>query len=158
MQPPLATIDTKARRTAASYPTYAEAQQAVDYLADQNFPVEHIAIVAEGIRLVEQVTGRLGYGRAALNGAGAGALTGALIGFIFGVFNWVSPLLSALTLAVNGLVIGGIIGALFGLFSYGMTGGRRDFSSIRGMQAERYNVMADDEGFSEAYRLLNDRK
>ncbi|HUM00074.1 MAG TPA: general stress protein, partial [Mycobacterium sp.] len=28
-----------------SYPTYAEAQRAVDYLADQQFPVQQVTIV-----------------------------------------------------------------------------------------------------------------
>src|SRR5687768_17082866 len=92
------------RRTIASYATYAEAQRAVDYLSDQRFPVERPAIVAEGIRLVEQVTGRLSYGRAALNGAIAGALTGAFFGFIFGLFDWIDPLISALVLALYGLI------------------------------------------------------
>ncbi len=42
-----------ARRTVATYATYAEAQRAVDYLSDQQFPVERVAIVAEGLRFVE---------------------------------------------------------------------------------------------------------
>lgn len=67
-------VSTTARQTVASYPTYAEAQRAVDYLSDQKFPVERAAIVAEGLRFVEQVTGRLNWGRALLNGAVASTL------------------------------------------------------------------------------------
>lgn len=145
---------TVPRRTVASYATYHEAQRAVDYLSDQNFPVERTAIVAEGLRLVEQITGRLGWGRSALNGALAGGLTGAFIGFIFGLFNWIDPLISGLVLALNGLILGAIIGAIFGLLSYALSGGQRDFSSTQGMQAEHYNVVADDDVFNEASRLL----
>jgi hypothetical protein len=42
-----------ARRVVASFATYTEAQRAVDYLSDQRFPVEHVAIIAEGLRFVE---------------------------------------------------------------------------------------------------------
>lgn len=143
-----------ARRTIASYRTYAEAQRAVDFLADRRFPVERTAIVAEGIRIVEQVTGRLGYGRAALNGALSTAVAGALFGYIFGLFNWIAPILSAFTLALYGLIFGAIIGALLGLLFHAMTGGQRDFSSVSGIQADRYEVMVDDAVADEALRLL----
>ena len=40
----------------AEYPEYAGAQRAVDYLSDQNFPVQHTAIVGTDLRLVENVS------------------------------------------------------------------------------------------------------
>lgn len=43
---------TLPRRTVAVYASYAEAQRAVDYLSDRKFPVQRVAIVAEGLRLV----------------------------------------------------------------------------------------------------------
>jgi hypothetical protein len=142
------------RRIVGTYTSYAEAQRAVDYLSDQRFPVERVAIVAEGLRFVEQVTGRLGFGRAILGGAGSGALTGALIGFIFGLFDWVAPLISGLTLALYGFVFGAIVGALFGLLAHALSGGQRDFTSVGGMQADRYNIVVADEVATEAERLL----
>ena len=57
--------------TVATYPDYAAAQKAVDYLSDNQFPVEHTAIVGSNLRLVENVLGRLTTGRAALAGAAA---------------------------------------------------------------------------------------
>jgi hypothetical protein len=54
------------RRVIASYDTYAEAEAAVDHLADQQFPVERIAIVGRDVSLIEQVTG----GRVLLNARG----------------------------------------------------------------------------------------
>lgn len=143
------------RRTVASYSSYAEAQQAVDYLSDQKFPVEHVSIVAEGLQIVEQVTGRLNYGRAALNGALSGAFIGALIGFIWGLFSVFSPVVSALNLALFGLLFGAVIGAIIGLIGYTLSGGRRDFTSVSGVQADRYNVMVAVDVAEEAARLLN---
>ena len=40
------------------------------------------------------------------------------------------------------------------MLGYAVTGGRRDFSSVGGMQAERYNVMADADVADEAERVL----
>mgnify|MGYP006111902719 CR=1 FL=1 len=37
---------------------YADAQKAVDFLSDEHFPVENIAIVGTELRQVERVTGR----------------------------------------------------------------------------------------------------
>ncbi|HZC19487.1 MAG TPA: general stress protein [Rubrobacteraceae bacterium] len=50
------------RRVVGSYSSYAEAQRAVDHLSDEGFAVERVSIVAEGLRFVEQVTGRVGTG------------------------------------------------------------------------------------------------
>ena len=138
------------RHTVASYTDYADAQKAVDYLSDNDFPVEHTAIVAEGLKLVEQVTGSLNYGKAILNGLASGATTGIFIGLIFGLFAF-APLL---TMVLYGLIAGAIAGALLGLIGYAMSGGKRDFTSIGGMQAERYNVMVDNDFVDEAERVL----
>src|SRR5918997_161806 len=143
------------RRVVASYASYAEAQRAVDYLSDEGFPVERVSIVAEDLRFVEQVTGRMGYGRAALQGASSGAVIGVLLGFFLGLFSLVDPLVSALVLVLYGLVFGAIIGTIIGLISHAASGGRRDFSSVGGMEAAHYNVMADGEVAGEAQRLLS---
>jgi hypothetical protein len=142
------------RVVVASYGSYPEAQRAVDYLSDERFPVERVAIVAEDLRLVEQVTGRRGYGQAALQGAGSGALIGLIFGFFLGLFNVFDPLVSALSLGIVWLIYGAIIGLIVGLIGHALSGGQRDFSSIGGIQANRYNVMADEEVADEASRLL----
>jgi hypothetical protein len=112
------------RVVVASYDSYPEAQRAVDYLSDRRFPVERVAIVAEDLRLVEQVTGRIGYGRAALQGAGLGAIIGFIIGFFIGLFSFY--------VAILWLIYGAIIGLIVGLIGHALSGGQRDFSSIGG--------------------------
>jgi hypothetical protein len=126
----------------------------VDRLADEGFPVERLSIVAEGLRFEERVTGRKGYGRAALEGLGAGVLPGALIGFVFGLFSLVDPLVSGFLLAIYGLVFGALLGAAFGLVSHTLSGGRRDFSSVGGMRADSYDVVADEEVAEDAARHI----
>ncbi len=111
-----------------SYPRYADAQATVDQLADAHFPVEEVSIVGRDLRLVEDVTGRLSYGRAALSGAAAGAWIGLLFGLFIGLF--ADDTTSALALLFWGLVFGALGGMLFSVGSYALTGGRRDFVSI----------------------------
>jgi hypothetical protein len=142
------------RVVVASYDSYAEAQRAVDRLSDERFPVERVAIVAEDLRLVEQVTGRMGYGRAALQGVAFGALIGLIFGFFLGLFSLFNPVVSAFYLGIVWLIYGAIIGAVVGLIGHALSGGRRDFSSIEGIQAGYYNVMADEEVADEASQLL----
>src|SRR5215213_6931255 len=82
----------------ATYPDYASAQRAVDFLSDNHFPVERTAIVGTDLRLVEKVLGRVTVARAALNGAAGGAWFGLFIGLLFGIFSdrgWLGVLLFA---------------------------------------------------------------
>lgn len=142
------------RRVIGSYTDYADAERAVDYLADRDFPVERLAIIGHDLRLVEQVLGRFGYRQAILRGAGSGALVGVLIGWIFGLFNWVDPVVASLWLALDGLVFGAIVGALFGGLSHWALQGRRDFASVRVMLPSRYEVVAAADVADKAVALL----
>ena len=131
------------RRTIATYDSYREAERAVDFLSDEGFPVERVAIVGSGIRLVEQVAGRVTNARAALTGAGQGAMLGLLFALLFGLFFTVSE--AFLSVLIYALAVGILFGALFGFVGHAVQGGRRDFSSVSGVQAERYEVQVDEE-------------
>jgi hypothetical protein len=142
----------------ASFSTYSEAESAVDYLSDRRFPVNRVAIVGHDVKYVEQVVGRMNYGRAALSGAINGGLLGAFFGWIFGLLDWIRPLVASLQLAAYGLAFGAVIGALLGLVLYALQRGRRDFAAIRGLQPTRYDVVADAEVADDAVRLLRERR
>ena len=146
--------DTSSRRVVATYDSYADAERAVDQLADQEFPVERLSVVGSDLRLVEQVTGRLTYARAAVAGAASGAWTGALFGLIFALFLTDDAGVSAPAVVLYGLVFGTLIGALFGAVAYALTAGRRDFAAVSGLQPGRYDVMADVEVADEAAARL----
>lgn len=136
--------------TVASYPDYASAQRAVDYLSDNKFPVEHAQIVGTGLSLVEYVTGRLTTGKAALAGAATGAWFGLFIGLLFGLFvetNWI-------VVVLTGIVIGAIWGAVFGAIAHAATRGRRDFTSTSSLQAREYAVNVSAEHADQARQLL----
>ena len=120
--------------------SYDEAQRAVDYLADRDFPVQTLQIIGSDLRMVETVTGRMTYGKA----AGAGLLTGAwfglLIGMIVGMFGNGDGEPSWLGMVVWGLAWGGAFGIVYGLIAHSATRGRRDFTSRSRIEAGHYEV------------------
>lgn len=149
-----ATVGGTARRPVGSYDSYLEAQRAVDFLSDRSFPVERVAIVGHDLELFEQVTGRLTTARAAGAGARQGALLGLVFGALLGLFVTVSG--AYLGLLVYGLVVGALFGALLGAVTHAATRGRRDFGTVGGMRANRYEVMVDHDVADEAVRLLGE--
>ncbi len=142
------------RRSIATFRSYPEAQAAVDRLADRRFPVEHVAIVATDLRFVEQVAGRLTAARAAVAGSGQGALFGAVTGLFLGLLFAGDNITEPWALTLWGLMIGALLGGLLGAVSHAATSGRRDFTSVGRMEAERYEVMVDDEQAQNAFDVL----
>lgn len=124
----------------ASFRSYPEAQELVDRMSDEGFPVEHVRIVGDGVRTVEQVTGRRSRGGAAAAGAANGAWFGLFVGLLFALFA-LGPLWWWVLVIATG--IGAVFGAVFGFAEHASTGGRRDFSSVRQLEAQRYDVYVD---------------
>jgi hypothetical protein len=139
------------KTTVATYDSYAEAERAVDFLSDRDFPVEKVAIVGTGLKSVEQVAGRLTVGRATLAGAGQGAIVGLFFGLLFGLF-FEGPAFFGVIL--YGLIAGTIFGAIFGAVAQAAQGGRRDFASVSGLQAAAYEIQVDHEASAQAKQLL----
>ena len=142
---------TGAARTISTYTDYLGAQAAVDTLSDAGFPVEHVNIVGRDIRIVEDVTGRLTTGKAALNGAAGGAWFGLLLGVLLGIF---LPAGGWIALALSAVVFGAIWGALFGFAGHWATRGRRDFASSQRLEAGRYDVLVDSAFADQAAKTL----
>lgn len=133
-----------------SFDTYAEAQRAVDYLSDNEFPVENVTIVGSDLQMVERVTGRLTRGRAAIGGAASGAWFGLFVGTLLGIFSDSN----FLVLVLSGIAYGAVFGAVFGLIGYAATGGRRDFTSNSQIVARRYEVLCHHQHAEAARDLL----
>lgn len=138
----------------ASYAEYVQAQLAVDRLADDEFPVEHVAIVGSDLRLVEQVTGRLTRGRVVGAGALSGAWFGLFVGLLLGLFTTEGSLGGWLQVVLAGVAFGAFWGIVLAHFGYNATGGTRDFSSRSGVVAERYDVVVHGQRIDEARQRL----
>jgi len=135
----------------ASFATYPEAQRAVDALSDQGFPVQHLAIIGTDLRQVERITGRMSWGRAAMSGAMSGLWIGVFFGLIMSVAGSSGPRLNFWACVLLGV----LWGIVFQLFSYALTRGRRDFTSISQVVASRYSIIAARE-VREAAQALAD--
>ncbi|MEJ3656777.1 general stress protein [Pseudonocardia sp. TRM90224] len=136
-----------------SYATYAEAQRAVDHLADSDFPVRDVTIVGVDLMLVERVIGRLTWGRVLMSGAASGAWLGFFVGVLLSLFS-PNPAGIALTPILAGLAIGVVFGVIFAAVGYGASRGRRDFTSASQMVAGRYDVLCQPRNAEKARELL----
>ena len=132
-----------------AYPTYAEAQAAVDYLSDQQFPVQQVTIVGVDLMQVERVTGRLSWPKVLGGGVLTGAWLGIFVGLVLGLLggNQMGALLT-------GLIAGIIFGLITSAIPYAMAKGTRDFSSTMQLVAGRYDVLCDPQNAERARDML----
>jgi hypothetical protein len=137
----------------ASFDGYAEAQALVDRMSDDGFPVEHVRIVGDGLRTVEQRHRPDDQRKAALAGAATGVWIGALIGLLFLLFA-VGPFWPWLWVLLIPMIVGGLWGAAFAFAAHWSTRGKRDFSSIHTLVARRYDVYVDGEHADRAAQYL----
>lgn len=135
----------------ARYPTYLEAQRAVDHLSDKEFPVQHVTIVGTDLQMVERVTGRLTYPRVALAGLASGAWFGLFVGLLLSFF--ASPDGAVLPI-FPAIAIGAAFGMLFSVISYALAGGKRDFTSSSQIVASQYALLCAGEHAHRARGLL----
>lgn len=130
---------------------YEEAQRAVDYLSDQQFPVENCMIVGTDLRQVERVTGRLSTGRVALGGLISGVWLGLFVGLIFALFGTVGD---TLVTVLSCVAFGAVFALIWAMLGYAMTRGRRDFTSVSQVVATRYELLTEHKFAQRARDLL----
>lgn len=121
-----------------SYPTYAQAQAAVDHLADEEFPVHEVTIVGVDLMQVERVTGRLTWPKVLLGGLATGAWLGLFVGLLLGIFT--QPMWGVV---LTGLIGGSVFGVVSASLSYAATRGKRDFASTSQLVAARYDILCE---------------
>jgi len=131
---------------------YVTAQHAVDYLADEGFPVQNLEIVGTELRSIERVTGRLTRGKIAVAGALSGLWIGLFVGIAFSLFSNRNQL--------GFLVTTPPLGAAFGLawsqlgYSTATRHGARDFASVQQVVATKYEVLVEHQQAARARELL----
>jgi hypothetical protein len=130
---------------------YADAQKAVDFLSDHEFPVENVLIVGTELKQVERVTGRLTWGKVISAGAGSGAWLGLLIGTILSIFADGS---SVVVTILGGVAFGVAFGIISGALGYAATRGQRDFSSVQKVVATKYEVLVEHKFLADGTALL----
>ena len=134
----------------AVYDDYAQAQKAVDFLSDKEFPVENCMIVGTDLKRVERITGRLTTGRVALGGLVSGIWLGLFVGLIFALFTEEG----VLGVILSTVLIGALFGVIWALVGYAFTRGQRDFSSVTSVVATKYEVLVEHKVAAQARELL----
>ncbi|OYN95713.1 YflT domain-containing protein [Enemella evansiae] len=133
------------------YEKYEDAQRAVDFLADNRFPVQNLAIVGTDLKLIERVTGRKSWATVIRSSALSGISTGLLVGILLSLFtqgnNFLVMLLVAILVAV-------VISIIFGGLAYSMTGGKRDFNSVRTTVPSKYEILCEHKVAAQAREEL----
>jgi len=133
------------------YDKYDDAQKAVDFLSDHEFPVQNCMIVGTELKQVERVTGRLTRGRVALGGALSGVWLGLFVGLIFALFGNNNEMLATV---LSTVIFGAIFGLVWALLGYAATQGKRDFTSVSQVVATKYEVLVEHKLAQKARELL----
>ncbi len=133
------------------YERYEDAQQAVDFLSDREFPVQDVLIVGTELKQLERVTGRLTRGRVLAGGALSGAWLGFFVGLIFALFD---PRGFSVPQILGTVVFGALFGAIWAFVGYTATRGQRDFTSVSQVVATKYEVLCEHKHAAQGRQLL----
>ena len=133
------------------YDKYEQAQQAVDFLSDREFPVQNCLIVGTDLKQVERVTGRLTYGKVITGGLLSGLWIGLFVGLIVSLFSEGS---GAFAVIVSTMLFGAVFGLVWAVAGYAATRGRRDFTSVSQVVATRYEVLVEHKYAEQGRQLL----
>ena len=134
------------------YNSYADAQKAVDYLSDEKFEVQNLAIVGTDLKSVERVLGRRNWGTVITQGLQSGISTGLLVGLVMLIFT--KPT-SYFVLLLVSLAIGITLAIGFSAAGYAMTRGKRDFTSVTQTVATKYEVLCEHKVAAQAREMLS---
>ena len=131
--------------------SYADAQKAVDYLSDQKFEVQNLAIVGTDLKSVERVLGRRNWGTVINQGVMSGISTGLLVALVMLIFTRPASFLALLLVS---LAISIALGIGFAAAGYAMSRGKRDFTSITQTVATKYEVLCEHKVAAQAREML----
>lgn len=135
------------------FDSYTEAKKLVDTLLEGGLPPKTLSIVGAGLRSVERITARYGYGRAAMSSALTGSWVGLFLGLIvvsFGPVVTLAPMLA-------GAVIGAGVGMMLGMVLYtSQRATRPTFRSVQQIIAEDYRVIVDGDHQGKARRVMSE--
>jgi hypothetical protein len=132
------------------YERYEQAQKAVDFLSDNEFPVQNCLIVGTELKQVERVTGRLTTGKVAAGGLLSGLWLGLFVGLVVSLFGTGGTF----AIIASTMLFGAVFGLVWGLAGYLATRGRRDFTSVSQVIATRYEVLVEHKYAEQGRQLL----
>lgn len=144
-------FDLEYPQSVGIFATYPEAEKAVDYLADNGFPVNNLAIVGTDLRTVERVLARKTWSTVLGQGAMQGLSTAFILFFLLWLFlpgaNLIALLLAAVAFSV-------VVSIAFAALGYALSRGARDFTSVQQTVATKYEVLCEHKAAEQARTML----
>ena len=144
-------FDLEYPRSVGVFDTYPAAEKAVDYLADNGFPVGNLAIVGTDLRTVERVLARKTWRTVLLQGAAQGLSTALILFLVMWLF---IPSANILALLLAAVVFSILVSMVFASIGYLASRGARDFTSVQQTVATRYEVLCEHKVAEQAQELL----
>ncbi len=144
-------FDLEYPRSVGVFDTYPAAEKAVDYLADNGFPVGNLAIVGTDLRTVERVLARRTWRSVLLQGASQGLSTAVILFLVLWIF---IPGANVLGLLLAALAFSVLVSMVFAAIGYALSRGQRDFTSVQQTVATRYEVVCEHKVAEQAQELL----
>ncbi len=138
----------------AYYPSYFEAQEAVNHLNNHGFPSERIKIVTRPSREIEINKNTLSTNWIAFQGASEGAMVGLVLSIMIGLINVTQPLTSTLLIFIPGILGGAMVGLALRLLGNNFSDVQGDLGSSFKISDHQHIVMVDKHMSREASRLL----
>lgn len=129
---------------------YEQAQKAVDFLSDNEFPVQNCLIVGTELKQVERVTGRLTTSKVALGGLISGVWMGLFVGLVVSLFGTGGTF----AIIASTMLFGAVFGLVWAMAGYAATRGQRDFTSVSQVVATRYEVLVEHKFAEQGRQLL----
>lgn len=133
-----------------TYSDYDVAQKAVSKLISAEIAARDIVVVGVGVRSVERVTGKLGYGTAARSGA----INGVLLGLLIAAFSTFGAENVPIQLILGLILCGVALGMIMSLVTYLIVRRRRDFASVTSIMADTYEVRVLDSSIHRAREIM----
>ena len=151
----LAEIRAAKCRTVASYTSYAEAQNALDYLIDHGFHEQSLAIVLKEVAHNELTPPDSNWvfssGQTALNGA----VVGLGISFVALMISMLTPTYEAsVDLAFSGVAYGALVGGVIGVQTWVFAQKNAAEDAANSLPIEHYNVIAQSTDATRAEQVL----
>ena len=144
-------FDLEYPRSVGVFDTYVAAEKAVDYLADNGFPVGNLAIVGTDLRTVERVLARKTWRTVLMQGAAQGLSTALILFLVLWLF---IPTANILALLLAAVVFSIVVSTAFAAFGYMFSRGERDFTSVQQTVATRYEVLCEHKVSEHAQEML----
>ena len=144
-------FDLEYPRSVGVFDTYVAAEKAVDYLADNGFPVGNLAIVGTDLRTVERVLARKTWRTVLMQGGAQGLSTALILFLVLWLF---IPSANILALLLAAVVFSVLVSTAFAAVGYLLSRGERDFTSVQQTVATRYEVLCEHKVAEQAQELI----